>query len=279
MSKATPLGEFLRARREALKPHDVGLPEYGRRRVPGLRREEVALLAGVSADYYVRLEQGRETRPSPQVVNAVATALRLDPEATDHLHRLCLDETQRPRHHRPDTVSAGLLALMDGWASTPAFIVGPALDVLAANTLATVLHSGFQRFDNLARMMFTDPAGREFYPEWDRAARSCVAEIQAAYGRDPSSDRIAAVVGELCRDSAEFARLWQLHEVKTKTQEDKHLRHPYAGDLHVSFAAFTVNGAPHQQLVVYQAEPASPTAVAFERLRGMARVSGNANHR
>ncbi|MEU4559450.1 helix-turn-helix transcriptional regulator [Actinoplanes sp. NPDC023936] len=276
MSHETPLGDFLRARREALKPHDVGLPEYGRRRVPGLRREEVALLAGVSSDYYIRLEQGRETRPSPQVVTAVALALRLDAEATDHLHRLCLDDTQRPRHHRADTVSAQLLQLMDGWANTPAFVVGPALDVLAANAMATALHSGFTRFDNLARMVFADPAGRDFYQEWDRAAHSCVAEIRAAYGFDPDSPRIAAVVEELSRASDDFARLWRLHEVKGKSQEGKHLRHPQVGDLHIAFSAFTVNGAPHQQLVVYQAEPASPTAVAFERLRAAVPVPGNA---
>ncbi|MEU8241140.1 helix-turn-helix transcriptional regulator [Actinoplanes missouriensis] len=267
MSHETPLGDFLRARREALKPHDVGLPEYGRRRVPGLRREEVALLAGVSADYYIRLEQGRETSPSPQVVTAVATALRLDAEATDHLHRLCLDETQRPRHHRGDDVDGKLLQLMDGWARTPAFVVGPALDVLAANPMATALHSGFARFDNLARMVFADPAGRDFYQEWERAAHSCVAEIRAAYGFDPGSSRIAEVVDELSRDSDDFARLWRLHEVKGKSQEVKHLRHPRVGDLHIEFSAFTVNSAPDQQLVVYQAEPASPTAAAFERLR------------
>ncbi|GIF42300.1 helix-turn-helix transcriptional regulator [Actinoplanes xinjiangensis] len=276
MSRETPLGEFLRARREALKPHEVGLPEHGRRRVAGLRREEVALLAGVSADYYIRLEQGRETRPSPQVVTAIALALRLTAEATDHLHRLCLDETQRPRHSRHDTVSAPLLRLMDGWEHTPAFIVGPALDILAANALATVLHDGFARFDNLARMVFLDPAGRDFYQEWDRTAHSCVAELRAAYGFDPSSRRIATVVDELSRASDEFARLWQLHEVKSKTQEGKHLRHPYVGDLHIAFAAFTVNGAPHQQLVVYQAESASPTAGALQRLSALIPASAHA---
>ncbi|MFD0312806.1 helix-turn-helix transcriptional regulator [Streptomyces flavalbus] len=268
MSNGTPLGEFLRARREALKPHDVGLPEHGRRRVPGLRREEVALLAGVSSDYYVRLEQGRENSPSPQVVEAVARALKLDEEATDHLNRLCLAASQRPRQWEGrGQVGRQLLDLMDGWAHTPAFVLGPALDVLAANSLAIALHSGFYRFDNLARMVFVDPAGREFYQEWERAAHSCVAEMRAAYGYDPQSERIASVVGELRAASAEFADMWKMHEVKSKSQEGKHLRHPTVGDLHIRFSAFTVNGAPHQQLVVYQAEPASRTAAAFEELR------------
>lgn len=270
MTNGTPLGDFLRARREALKPHDVGLPEHGRRRVPGLRREEVALLAGVSSDYYIRLEQGRENSPSPQVLDAVAQALKLDAEATDHLNRLCLTASQRPRDWGETDVSQQLVQLMDGWEHTPAFVVGPALDIMAANSLATTLHSGFEKFDNLARMVFVDPAGREFYQEWERAAHSCVAEIRASYGHDPESARIGDVVAELSAQSEEFAEIWQLHDVKSKSQEGKHLKHPQVGDLHIKFAAFTVNGAPHQQLVVYQAEPASSTAAAFETLRAMA---------
>ncbi|XUL92511.1 helix-turn-helix transcriptional regulator [Streptomyces galilaeus] len=269
MSNGTPLGDFLRARREALKPQDVGLPEYGRRRVPGLRREEVALLAGVSSDYYIRLEQGRENSPSPQVLEAVTQALKLDAESADHLNRLCLAPSQRPHGPSEAEVSPQLLQLMDGWEHTPAFVLGPALDILAGNSLATALHSGFDAFDNLARNVFVDPAGREFYQEWERAAHSCVAELRAAYGHDPESARIAEVVAELSDAGEEFTALWQLHDVKSKSQERKHLRHPDVGDLHIAFAAFTVNGAPHQQLVVYRAEPASPTAAAFETLRAL----------
>lgn len=268
MSDGTPLGEFLRARREALKPQDVGLPEHGRRRVPGLRREEVAMLAGVSSDYYMRLEQGRETSPSPQVIGAVATALHLDGEALDHLRRL----TRAPQERRSisvghDRISPQLLQLLDNWPDTPAFVLGPALDVLAHNALAAALHSGFQRFDNLARMVFLDPAGRGFYRDWERAASSCVAEIRAAYGYDPDSPRITEVVDTLGSKSPEFAELWARHEVKGKTQQAKNLAHPEVGALEIQFSAFTVNGAPHQQLVVYQAEPASSTAAAFAELR------------
>lgn len=267
----TPLGDFLRARREALKPQDVGLPEHGRRRVKGLRREEVAMLAGVSSDYYMRLEQGRESSPSPQVVDAVARALRLDAAATEHLWLLVRPwEASAGRHAEDLAVDARLRQLMDGWSTSPAFVLGPALDILACNAMATALHEGFSRADNLARMVFLDPAGREFYQEWERAAHSCVAEIRAAYGHDPRSRRIAEVVAELSTSSPEFADLWARHDVKPKTQEGKHLRHPHVGDLHILFSAFTVNGAPHQQLVVYQAEPASPTATAFERLRARA---------
>ncbi|MEU3304239.1 helix-turn-helix transcriptional regulator [Streptomyces sp. NPDC006678] len=268
MSDSTPLGEFLRARREALKPQDVDLPEHGRRRVPGLRREEVAMLAGVSADYYMRLEQGRESSPSPQVVDAVAGALRLDDEAIDHLRRLTrAPQERRTLPARHDQVNPQLLQLLDNWPDTPAFVVGPALDILAHNALAAALHSGFQRFDNLARMVFVDPAGRDFYQDWDKAAQSCVAEIRAAYGYDPESARIVAVVETLSAESPEFAELWARHNVKGKTRQTKNLRHDQVGDLQIQFSAFTVNEAPHQQLVVYQAEPASSTAAAFTELR------------
>ncbi|MEV6482706.1 helix-turn-helix transcriptional regulator [Streptomyces sp. NPDC051576] len=270
MSNGSPLGDFLRARREGLKPQDVGLPEYGRRRVPGLRREEVAMLAGVSADYYIRLEQGRETSPSSQVLEAVAGALRLDEEAFGHLYRLCHAAERHHPDRGQDGVGVQLQQLMDGWEHTPAFIIGPALDILAGNSMATALHTGFYGFDNLARMVFLDPAGREFYQEWERAAHSCVAELRAAYGYAPSSARISEVVAELSDQSEEFVGLWARHDVKSKSQEGKHLKHPQVGDLYIQFSAFTVNGAPHQQLVVYQAEPASPTAIAFEKLCAMA---------
>ncbi|MFF9063133.1 helix-turn-helix transcriptional regulator [Streptomyces sp. NPDC014882] len=268
MSDGTPLGDFLRARREALKPQDVGLPEHGRRRVPGLRREEVALLAGVSSDYYMRLEQGRETSPSPQVIDAIAAALHLDDEAHDHLRRLTRAPQERrgvPAGHAG--ISPQLLQLIDSWPETPAFILGPALDILAHNALAAALHSGFQRFDNLARMIFLDPAGPTFYQDWDKAANSCVAELRAAYGYDPDSPRITEVVGTLCAKSPEFAELWARHEVRGKTQQAKNLAHPEVGALEIRFSAFTVNGAPHQQLVVYQAEPAGAAAAAFVELR------------
>ncbi|MGW5331282.1 helix-turn-helix transcriptional regulator [Streptomyces bauhiniae] len=276
MSGSTPLGDFLRARREALKPQDVGLPEHGRRRVPGLRREEVAMLAGVSSDYYMRLEQGRETSPSPQMIDALAAALRLDTEAHDHLRRL----TRAPQERRsvpagPDGISRRLPPLIDSWPDTPAFILGPALDVLACNALAAALHSGFQRFDNLARMVFLDRAGRTFYQDWDKAAYSCVAELRAAYGHDPDSPRITEVAHTLSAKSPAFAELWARHEVRGKTQQAKNLAHPEVGALEIQFSAFTVQGAPHQQLVVYQAEPASATAAAFAELRSRSGRGGS----
>ncbi|MER6775876.1 MULTISPECIES: helix-turn-helix transcriptional regulator [unclassified Streptomyces] len=270
MSDRTPLGEFLRARREGLGPRDAGLPAHGRRRVPGLRREEVALLAGVSSDYYMRLEQGRETSPSPQVIDALAAALQLAGEEREHLRRLRRASHARPRGipaGGPDEVGPQLRRLLDSWPDTPAFVLGPALDVLAHNALAAALHSGFRRFDNLARMVFLDPAGREFHRDWERAAHSCASELRAAYGHDPDSPRITEVVETLRAKSEDFARLWSRHEVKGKTRQEKVLVHPQAGALEIQFSAFTVNDAPHQQLVVYQAEPGSATAAALAELR------------
>jgi hypothetical protein len=136
--------------------------------------------------------------------------------------------------------------------------------------MAAALHEGFTPADNLARMVFLDPAGREFYQEWERAAHSCVAEIRAGYGHDPDNPRIAEVVAELSAGSPEFAELWARHEVKPKTQETKRLHHPRVGEVEIQFSTFTVSGAPHQSLVVYQAEPASPAVAAFERLRAHA---------
>ncbi|MFD7056597.1 transcriptional regulator [Streptomyces mirabilis] len=168
------------------------------------------------------------------------------PDDLDRLLDLAdvLDVLPDPRDWGETDVSQQLLQLMDGWDHTPAFVVDPALDIMAGNSLATALHSGFDRFDNLASMVFVDPGGREFYQEWERAAHSCVAEIRGAYGHDPESARIAEVVAELCAQSEEFAEIWQIHEVKSKSQEGKHLKHPQVGDLHIKFAAFTVNGAP-----------------------------------
>ncbi|MDX3852787.1 helix-turn-helix transcriptional regulator [Streptomyces sp. AK02-01A] len=267
MGQGTPLGEFLRARRAGVSPLEAGIPEYTRRRVKGLRREEVSMLAGVSGDYYVRLEQGRESRPSRQVLDAVAHALRLDEEATAHLHRLAAAPTARRRFPSDNTeVGDRLLRLLDGWREQPAFVLGPDLDILACNPMATVLHQGFTVDDNLARMVFADPAGRDFYRDWDRSARAAVAELRAAYGHDPARARLAELVAELSALSPRFAELWASHEVRGKTGDRKRLLHPEVGELEIDFLSFTVNGAPGQQLVVYQAEPATPTAAAFERL-------------
>lgn len=254
------LGEFLSARRSRLLPEDLGLVTSGRRRVTGLRREEVALLAGVSTDYYMRLEQGRERHPSAQVIEALARALDLDKDAADHLRRLAHTEGRRPRPtRRAGRVDPHLARLLDRWSDTPAFVLDQALDVLARNRLAEALHSDFALDDNLARMVFLDPAAHRFHREWDRTASAAVAELHRAAGLAPDDPRLNEVVGELALKSTDFRSLWARHDVRGKTGDAKALHHSEVGDLDLRYDSFTVNAVPGQQLIVYQAEQGSPS--------------------
>ncbi|MET9638238.1 helix-turn-helix transcriptional regulator [Streptomyces virginiae] len=258
------LGEFLHARRAALRPQDVGMASHGVRRVAGLRREEVAVLADVNVDYYARLEQGRERHPSAQVLDALAHALRLRPDAHAHLHRLAgSPPAGRPAHDRVDPT---LRRLLDGFSDCPAFVVSTALDILAANACALALHSPFSPADNLARMVFLDPAARHFYPDWTSASRATAGHLRAATGIAPDNARLRDLVRTLTARSPDFARLWTTHDVLAKTQDAKHLHHPLAGPLTLTYQSFDVRAAPGQQLIVYQPAPRTPTAEALTRL-------------
>ncbi|MFD9336226.1 helix-turn-helix transcriptional regulator [Streptomyces sp. NPDC060028] len=261
------LGEFLRARRAGVRPQDVGMPGHGVRRVAGLRREEVAVLAGVNADYYTRLEQGRERHPSAQVLDALGRALRLDPDAYAHLHQLA--GTTPPvalTPAAPDQIGLGLRRLLDGYPGAPAFVINRALDVLAANSLAEALYSPFEPADNLARMVFLDPAARRFHTRWLHTAQAVVGHLRQAAGLDPDHPRLRSLVRDLTGHSADFTRLWNTHAVRGKTLDVKHFLHPDVGPLTLTYQAFDVRDAPGQQLVVYQAEPATPSAQALTLL-------------
>nr|CAM34332.1 putative DNA-binding protein [Streptomyces tendae] len=261
------LGDFLRARRAALRPHDVGMPSHGTRRVAGLRREEVAVLAGVNADYYTRLEQGRERNPSPQVIDALGHALRLDEDARTHLYRLAgATPGERPSPHSAGRVSPALRQLMDGYPHTPAFVMNRTLDLLAVNALAQALYSAFTPADNLARMIFLDPAGPAFYTDWDRAAQAVVANLREATGFAPDDPRLRELVGTLTEHSPDFARLWRSHTVRGKTQDAKRFLHPDIGPLTLTYQAFDVRETPGRQLVIYHAEPGSPSAQSLNLL-------------
>jgi len=257
------LGEFLRARRAGLRPQDVGVANYGVRKVTGLRREEVAVLAGVNVDYYTRLEQGRERHPSAQVLDALGRALRLGPDAHAHLHQLAGTVPSNQFAHTTDRVGPALRQLMDGYPGVPAFVINRTLDVLAGNTLAKALHSPFEEADNLARMIFLDPAGRQFYTRWSHTAQVTVGHLRQAAGLDPDNPRLRELVRVLTEHSTDFTRLWNAHAVRGKTQDAKHLLHPDVGPLTLTYQAFDVRDAPGQQLVIYQAEPGSPSARAL----------------
>jgi transcriptional regulator with XRE-family HTH domain len=261
----TPLGEFLRLRRAAVRPEAVGLPGTGLRRVPGLRRDEVAQLAGVSIDYYVRLEQGRERGPSAQVLETLSGALRLDSDGRDHLYRLAgLAPLLRPTGAAED-VDDGLADLLNAWPDTPALVYNLAYDVLAANPLGTALYDGFPFSRNLMHLVFSDPGAREFYADWPAVAASSVAGFRLQCGRAPGDPRLRALLTELLT-SKDFAELWARHDARGKSLELKTFCHRQVGPLTLRAQTFEVRGGSGQELVVYRAEPGSPSADALSRL-------------
>lgn len=263
----TDLGSFLVARRGRLGPDDVGLVSHGRRRVAGLRREEVAVLAGVSADYYTRLEQGRERAPSASVLDGIARALDLGQDAREHLFRLA-DVPVVHQAPPSDQVDDDLRQLLAEWPHLPAIVVNRRLDILARNTIAAALYSDFAETDNLARMTFLDPAGRTFFAAWDHAAESCVAALRLALGHHPADRRARTLTEDLANADDDFHRLWERHDVRGKTHEAKKFRHSAVGELTLAYRTFDVRGASGQQLIVYHAAPNSRDADAV-RLLGM----------
>lgn len=260
------LGDYLRARRAQVSPDAAGIRAHGSRRVPGLRREEVATLAGMSADYYVRLEQGRERNPSAQVIDALSDVLRLEEDARLHLFRIAGLTPGTRRGVAPERVDPQLLRLMDQWPDTPAIVAGRAYDVLAANRLAHALFDGFRHGSNLLAKIFLDPDARVFYPDWQRVAEYSVAGFRLLHGRSPSDPRIAEVLRSLTAGSEDFAALWQRHDAREKRPEAKRFHHPEVGDLTLHLNAFEVKSAPGQELIVYHAEPGSASAEALTLL-------------
>jgi transcriptional regulator with XRE-family HTH domain len=269
------LGEFLRARRELLDPTELDLPSYGRRRVPGLRREELAQLAGVSRHYYARLEQGRDRNPSTVVLDAIARALQLDADARAHLLLLAAPEPQRRRSaYRPEKVRPGLTALVESWTEQPAVVIGRHRDVLAANDLAVALNSGFAPGRNLLRDVFLDPAARDIYLEWSVIAHGAVASVRSTVGSELDDLRLTELVGELSLKSEEFRAMWARHDVHERTDGTKRFNNQLVGEITLNYQALSVTGAVRQTLYIFSAAPFSSAAQSLTLLAGIAQRDG-----
>jgi transcriptional regulator with XRE-family HTH domain len=261
MERVAELSDFLRSRRARLRPEDVGLPDYGRRRVPGLRREELAQLAGVSVDYYVRLEQGRDIHPSDSVLNAIAGALRLDEDERAHLFAL-VRPRRRPRRRAPQRVRPGVRRLLES-AGVPAFVLGRRMDVLALNPLAEALIPATR--GNMLRHVFLDEGSRLLYPDWDAIAAETVAYLRLIAGDDPDDPELIELVGELSLRSEPFRRLWGRHDVRSKSFGVKRFDHPQVGPLELQYECLQLPDAG-QLLVMYTAAPGSASETALTLL-------------
>ncbi|WP_199272979.1 helix-turn-helix transcriptional regulator [Streptomyces broussonetiae] len=259
MSRPNALGEYLRARRELTDPADAGLPVVGVRRTPGLRREEVATLAGISADYYLRLEQGRDRNPSPQVLEALARVFRLDTTATQHLLSLSTGRPAAPRRQRREVVPAGILQLLDV-INLPAFVESRTFEVLAANRMAGAVSPNIRPGVNRLRAIFLDPVEQDLYMDWEQAARGMVAGFRASVGSDVNDPRIVQLVGELSLASATFRRLWARHDVTALTGGSMRLRHPRLGVLDLRREKLPISDSGGQILAIYHAESGSESA-------------------
>lgn len=268
------LGVFLRASRSRVEPADAGLVGgVSGRRVRGLRREEVAVLAGVSADYYARLEQGRETNPSAQVVGALGHALRLAPEAREHLFRLAgLNPRLGPDSPR-DLVHPSLLRLLDAFPRAAAYVLGPAFDVLATNAVADALLSPFGIERNMPRILFGHPRAKAVFADWELLRRSTVYALRLNAGRFPNDAGITGLVAELNEFSPEFRALWEDHDVAGLTRAFKVFVHPEVGRVELTYQTFDVVDAPGQLLLVGTPEPGSRDEEALTYLASMAQPS------
>jgi transcriptional regulator with XRE-family HTH domain len=262
------LGTFLRARREHVRPDELGIAVSSRRRAAGLRREEVATLAGLSIAYYVRLEQGRDRFPSARVLDALARALRLNAEASAHMQALATQPVHaaRPAFRRDERLDPGLAGLLDNHLATPAYVLSACLDVLAANAPARALHVSFRPGRNVIRDVFLDEEAQAQFAQLDRVRREAVATLRGVAGVIPDDPRLTRLVDELSARSANFLSLWNRHEVRIKASGEKVFAHPVIGELTLRYEAFTVTGGAGQQLIVYHAIHGSHAARSLRRL-------------
>ncbi|MQY22777.1 helix-turn-helix transcriptional regulator [Nocardia macrotermitis] len=256
MARRRELGTFLRARRERTTPTEVGLPGSARRRTPGLRREELAVLSGVSTTWYTYLEQGRDVHPSDQVLTAIADALRLTPDERAHLRTLADDTAAATPPPPTETLTPEVAAIPALLSPAPAYITGATTDLLAWNDAAaqyfpTLLNRTSSPTPNLARWVFLDPTARHILLDWPEVAQSLLARLRTTAGRHPTDPRFARLATELRENSAEAAAWWPRYDIATTHSGTKRLHHPTRGPLTLTHASFTVTDAPDQILVVY----------------------------
>lgn len=270
------LADYLRAARARLTPEQAGISDAGRRRVEGLRREELAMLAGVSVDYYTRLEQGRSKSASPEVLDAVADALRLDDTERAHLHRIARPmPSRRRRATRPQRLhpaTSSLLGSLDTMLR-PAFVLGRRLDILGQNRLAALLIAEFDHRPalerNQARFVFLDPHAHELYVDWEPVAADTAAMLRTDAGRHPDDPELGRLVGDLSIKSPEFRRLWARNRVHERSVGTKQYHHPLVGDITITYQALTPGDDPDQTLMIYDTEPGSASAHALQLLAAM----------
>ncbi|MFF2273992.1 helix-turn-helix domain-containing protein [Agromyces sp. NPDC058136] len=282
MDNRSEAREFLTTRRAKVTPAQAGLPDYsGHRRVPGLRREEVALLAGVSVDYYTRLERGNLAGASDAVLSALARALQLDDAETAHLIDLARSANPSPiarrRRTSSDSVRPGLHRVLDAITDAPAVITTARSDYLAGNALGRALYAPIFAMPrpNGARFSFLDPAAPEFYPEWERVTQEVVANLRAEAGRSPTDRRLVELVGELSMSSERFRTLWAAHDVRHHRTGSKRLNHPVVGELALDYEAMELSADPGLKLSVFTAEAGSVSAEALRLLGSWAAESSD----
>lgn len=275
-SEPNLLGDYLRARRDLVTPDAVGIPVMGARRVPGLRREEVAMLSGISAEYYLRLEQGRDRRPSAQVLESIARVLQLDD--VDYLLSLVGDKPRATRRRpRRETVPASTERLVQS-LQFPAFVEGKHLDVLAANPLATAVSPRVAVGGNRLRDVFLDPEERELFPQWERAAAALVAGFRQSIGTDVDDPRVIELVGELTLASPVFARIWSRHDVGPRQGARVVMNHPQVGVLEMDREKLAIAGTDGLMLVIHHPQPGTEAEEKLALLASMAATGTPATH-
>ncbi len=283
MDLTREISDFLRTRRDRLTPEQAGLPRWGgQRRVPGLRREEVALLAGISIDYYTRLERGDLRGVSEPVLLALAEGLQLDEAEREHLFDLSravnsAAQSRRPRPRSGPGVRPALLRLLEGFSDAPAVLRSDRRDHLAANQLGRLLYAPVHDSQharalptdppNIARFTFLDPAARDFFPQWEASAQNLTGALRQVAGHHPHDEQLSSLIGVLATRSPDFARMWGSHQVRFHRSGGKLLHHPQVGDLELDYETLELPGDPGLAIVVYQAAPGSSSADALQLLR------------